>query len=134
MRMRRILALTLMVSLGALGAASGAAALGSGSPWAEIRSTPDIIPEAPMIFFGADAVSVLDVCVHGDTLRAAAGEEGTAEVPVGAASRSYDIRVDRFVMADGEHTHNRYLFTKRFDIPRCGEQGPVGGVGSSTGS
>ncbi len=134
MGMSKILAVALLVSLGAVTAASGAPALGAASPWAEIRSTPDIIPEAPMIFFGADAVSVLDVCVRGDALRADTGGEGMVEIPAGATSQSYNIRVDRLVIADAEHTYNQYLFTKHFDIPRCGEQGTAARAESPAGS
>ncbi len=118
--MRKIMALTLVALLWLLHAASGALALGPESSWAEIRSTPDVKPQAPMLFFGAHAVSVLDLCMRGDRLRAATSDGLTSEVPLGSTARSYDIRVDRLVIVDGEHSYHRYLFTKHFDIPACG--------------
>lgn len=118
--MRKIILLTLIASLGVLNVASSAVALSPGSPWAEIRSTPDVIPEAPMIFFGAHGVSVLDVCMRGDRLLAVTSDGVASEIPLGSTSRSQDIRVNRVVVVDGEHSYRQYLFTKHFDIPACG--------------
>ena len=118
--MRKITLVALWVLFGVLCAAGGALALGPESSWAEIRSTPDVRPEAPMLFFGAHAIPVLDLCVRGDRLRVATNDGPSVDVPPGSAARSYDIRVDRLVVMDGERDYRRYLFTKRFDIPACG--------------
>ncbi len=117
--MHRVILLALIAWLGVLNTASGAVALGPESPWSEIRSTPDVFPEAPMIFFGVHGVSVLDVCVRGDKLRAATSDGIASEIPLGSTRRSYDIKVGRMVVT-GEHSFLRYLFTKHFDIPTCG--------------
>ncbi len=128
---RKALVFTLTALLTVATAAGAAISLGPGSTWDEIRSTPDLIPEAPMIFFGVHGVSVLDVCMHGDALRAVTSSGTTAETAVGPHRRHYDIRVNRHVIVVGEHSYDRYLFTKPFDIPACGE--PVAaGVGSET--
>lgn len=116
--MRKITVLTLCTVLGVLHGTSGALALGPESSWTEIRSTPDVRPQAPMLFFGVHAISLLDLCVRGDRLRAATSD-GPAETPLRSTARSYEIRVDRLVLVDGGHSYNRYLFTKRFDIPAC---------------
>ena len=117
--MRKVILLTVIAWLGVMNAASGVLALGPESSWSEIRRTPDVIPGAPMIFFGADAVSVTDLCVGGDMLRADTGAGVAAEVHLGSTPRSYAIKVDRVIGA-GEHSHTLYLFTKHFEIPVCG--------------
>src|SRR5574341_630155 len=117
--MRTVLLLALVAWLGVLAPTSEVFALDPGSPWPEIRSAPDVIPQAPMIFFGTHGIPVLDVCVSGDTLQAPSGVDGSARVAVGSTRRNYDIRVDR-VTGGGEHSRFQYLFTKHFEIPACG--------------
>ena len=117
--MRKVILLTVIALLGVMTAVNGVLALGPESSWSEIRSTPDVIPEAPMIFFGADAVSVTDLCVRDDMLRAVTGAGVAAEVPLGSTRRSYAINVGR-VIGGGEHPSTQYLFTKHFEIPACG--------------
>lgn len=117
--MRKALLLALVAWLGVIGPTSEVFALDPGSPWSEIRSAPDVIPLAPMIFFGTRGISVLDVCASGDTLQTPSGENGSARVAVGSTRRNYDIRVDR-VTGGGEHPRFQYLFTKHFEIPACG--------------
>lgn len=124
--MKRMVALTMMIALGLGVTAANALALDLESSWGEIRSTPDIHPEAPMIFIGVHGVSVLDACLDGDKVREATDDGSTSEISLGSRSRHYDIRVDRQVIADAEHTYYRYLFTKPFDIPACGVAGAGG--------
>lgn len=94
------------------------AAVGPESSWDEIRSTPGLVVNAPMIPFGARAVAVTDVCRSGDTLRATAADGTKLETP-GAGHRSnYTIAVGRIV-GDGESSKFRALFVKPFDIPPC---------------
>jgi hypothetical protein len=93
-------------------------AVGPQSSWDEIRSTPGLVVNAPMIPFGARAVAVTDVCRSGDKLRATAAD-GTALETAGAAHRSnYMIEVGRIV-GDGETSKFRALFVRPFDIPPC---------------
>jgi len=93
-------------------------AVGPQSSWGEIRGTPGLVVNAPMIPFDARAVAVTDVCRSGDKLRATAAD-GTALETAGAAHRSnYMIEVGRIV-GDGETSKFRALFVKPFDIPPC---------------
>ncbi len=92
--------------------------VGPQSTWDEIRSTPGLVVNAPMIPFGARAVAVTDVCRSGDKLRATAADGTKLETP-GAGHRSnYTIAVGRIV-GDGESSKFRALFVKPFDIPPC---------------
>jgi hypothetical protein len=102
--------------------ASWAFVLSPSSPWAEIRSTPNILVRAPLISFGGVAVSVLDVCGSDDKLRAKTSGGQTVEVPVGSTPQSYDIEVDRLV-GGLRHIREISLFTKHFTIPPCSEPG-----------
>lgn len=91
---------------------------GPQSSWDEIRGTPGLVVNAPMIPFGARAVAVTNVCRSGDTLRATAADGTTLETP-GAAHRStYTIAVGRIV-GDGETSKFRALFVKPFEVPPC---------------
>ena len=89
------------------------------SSWSEIRSELDVIPEAPMISFGANAVSVTDVCVDHDKLQTIT-PEGRIEISRGTIPRDYDIPVDR-VVGGGEVFTREFLFTKHFEMPVCGQ-------------
>ena len=93
-------------------------AVGPESSWDEIRATPGLVVNAPMIPFGARAVAVTDVCRSGDRLRATAADGTKLETP-GAGHRSnYMIEVGRIV-GDGETSKFRALFVKPFDVPPC---------------
>ena len=116
--MRRVLLISLIVSLGFLSRAGWAFAISPTSSWSEIQSTRNILVEAPMIWFGAHAVPVLEVCRSGDTLRAVTSEGVTAEVPEQGYRSSYDIRVDRIV-GGIYRTREVLLFTKHYEIPPC---------------
>ena len=118
--MKQALGLTLVASLWALNGAGSAFALGPDSSWSEIRSTPGILIRAPMILFGAHAISVLDICRNGDSLRAQSSEGTKVEVPVRSASQSYNIEVHAIV-GGIRRTREILLFIKRFDIPTCGD-------------
>jgi len=92
--------------------------VGPQSSWDEIRGTPGLVVNAPMIPFGARAVAVTDVCRSGDRLRATAAD-GTKLETAGAAHRSsYTIEVGRIV-GDGETSKFRALFAKPFEVPLC---------------
>ena len=93
-------------------------AVGPQSSWEEIRSTPGLIPLAPQILFGTRGVSVTDVCVAGDTLRAPGAEGRPAEVPAAGRPLRYAIRVG-VPAGDAETSTIRVLFVKPFDIPAC---------------
>lgn len=112
--------LTLVISLGVLHGGGWAFALGPDASWSEIRSMPNIFIRAPMIWFGAHAISVLEVCRSGDTLRAQTSEGLTVEAPLQSAPQSYSIEVDRIV-GGIRRTREIPLFLKRFDIPACRE-------------
>ena len=118
--MRKVLLLGLLAALVALNAARWAHALGPESSWTEIRSAPSILIQAPMIFFGAHAISVLGVCRSGDRLRARTSEGMTVEAPLKSTPQSYNIEVD-FIEVGIRRTREVFLFTKRFEIPTCGE-------------
>ncbi|HSB70551.1 MAG TPA: hypothetical protein VLT62_14595 [Candidatus Methylomirabilis sp.] len=118
--MKPRIVLTLVASLGLLSAAGGAFALGPDSSWSEIRSTPNVRIRAPMIFFGAHAISVTDICRRGDKLRAQTSEGTTVEVPQPSGSRGYDIEVYR-IEGGIRRTREILLFIKWFDIPACRE-------------
>ena len=119
--MKQSLALAVVASLGLLTGAGSAFMLGPDSSWSEIRSTPYILIRAPMLWFGAHAISVLGICRQDDTLRARTGEGVTVETPLKSASQSYSVEVYRLV-GGIRRTREIFLFTKRFDIPPCSEQ------------
>ena len=97
---------------------SSSPTIGPQSSWEEIRGTPGLIVSAPMIPFGARAVSVTDVCRSGDRLRATSAD-GTKLETAGAGHRSsYTIEVGRIV-GDGETSKFRALFVKPFEVPPC---------------
>ena len=87
--------------------------------WEEIRATPGLIPQPPAIAFGTRSVSVMNVCLGGETLRATAGDGTALEKPAAGIARDYQIGVGR-VVGDGEASHIRILFYKPFAIPACG--------------
>ena len=126
--MKWVMLLTLVASLGVLSGAGWAFRLGPDSSWSEIRGTPNILIRAPMIWFGAHAISVVDICRNGDKLRAQTSEGMTIEVPLNSAPQSYNIEVDRIV-GGISRIREIPLFTKRFDIPTCGEPAERGNVG-----
>lgn len=92
--------------------------VGPQSSWEEIRGTPGLIVNAPMIPFGARAVSVTDVCRSGDRLRATAADGAVLETPAAGHRPSYRIEVGRMV-GDAETSKFRALFVKSFDVPPC---------------
>ena len=118
---RRALLGVLLVALcgGCMGTAPpNTPAVGPQSTWDEIRGTPGLVVNAPMIPFCARAVAVTNVCRSGDKLRATAADGTKLETP-GAAHRSnYMIEVGRIV-GDGETSKFRALFVKPFDVPPC---------------
>ncbi len=93
-------------------------AVGPQSSWEEIRATPGLVPRPPSIAFGSRSVSVLNVCLGGDTLRATAGDGTPLEKPAAGIPRDYQIGVGRQV-GDAETSSIRILFYKPFTIPAC---------------
>jgi len=92
--------------------------VGPQSSWEEIRATPGLIVLAPQILFGTRGVSVTDVCVSGDTLRAPTTGGGAAEVAVAGRPLRHMIRVG-VPAGDAETSTIRVLFVKPFEIPAC---------------
>ena len=92
--------------------------VGPQSSWEEIRGTPGLIVNAPMIPFGARAVSVTQVCRSGERLRATAADGTALETPAAGHRLTYTIEVGR-VVGDGEHSGFRALFVKSFEVPPC---------------
>jgi hypothetical protein len=93
-------------------------AVGPQSSWEEIRGTPGLVVNAPMIPFGARAVAVTDVCRSGDRLRATAADGTALETPAAGHRPSYAIQVGRIV-GDAETSTFRALFVKPFEVPAC---------------
>jgi hypothetical protein len=93
-------------------------AVGPQSTWEEIRSTPGLVVNAPMIPFGVRAVSVTDVCRSGDRLHAKAVDAGALETAAEGGRLSYTVQVGR-IMGDGENGGFRALFAKSFEVPPC---------------
>jgi hypothetical protein len=92
--------------------------VGPQSSWDEIRGTPGLMVNAPMIPFGARAVAVTDVCRSGDRLRAKAADGTMLETPAAGHRPSYTVQVGRIV-GDGETSTFRALFVKSFEVPPC---------------
>ena len=112
------LALFTAVSAGCATIETPSLAVGPQSSWKEIRTTPGLIVLGPQIFFGTRGVSVTDLCLSGDKLRAPRADGGVAEVPAAGRQLSYMIRVG-IPAGDGETSTIRVLFVKPFDIPAC---------------
>lgn len=93
-------------------------AVGPQSSWEEIRGTPDLILNPPVIRFGARSVSVMDVCRSGDQLRATTGDGTALETPAAGHGSTYTIQVGRIV-GDAETSKFRALFAKSFEVPPC---------------
>ena len=93
-------------------------AVGPQSSWEEIRGTPDLMLNPPVIRFGARAVSVMDVCRSGDQLRATTGDGTALETPAAGHGSTYTIQVGRIV-GDAETSKFRALFVKSFEVPPC---------------
>lgn len=93
-------------------------AVGPQSSWEEIRATPGLIVNAPMIPFGARAVSVTNVCRRGERVRATAADGAALETSAAGLRPSYTIPVGH-VVGTGEHTGFRTLFVKSFEVPPC---------------
>ena len=118
--MRQGMLSALLASLVVLNGAGWGYALGTDSSWSEIRSAPSILIQAPMIWFGAHAISVLEVCRSGDRLRARTSDGTSAEAPLRSISQRYNIEVYRIV-GGLRRTREVFLFTKRFELPTCDE-------------
>ena len=115
------LGLVVLVAIGAGCATTGipaGPAVGPQSSWGEIRSTPGLVVNAPMIPFGARAVAVTDVCRSDDRLRATAADGTKLETPGAGHRSSYAIQVGR-IEGDGETSKFRALFVKPFEVPPC---------------
>ena len=112
------LALLTAVLAGCAAAETPAPAVGPQSSWEEIRATPGLIPRPPAIAFGSRSVSVLNVCLSGDTLRATAGDGTALEKPAAGIPRDYQIGIG-VAVGDGETSSIRILFYKPFAIPTC---------------
>jgi hypothetical protein len=97
---------------------STAPAVGPQSSWEEIRATPGLIPRPSAIAFGSRSVSVLNVCLSGDMLRATAGDGTALEKPAAGIPRDYQVGVG-VAVGDGETSSIRILFYKPFAIPAC---------------
>ena len=116
-----VIGLVGLLAMGAGCATTGTPAgptVGPQSSWDEIRATPGLVVNAPMIPFGARAVAVTDVCRSGDKLRATAADGTKLETPAAAHRSSYTIEVGRIV-GDGETSKFRALFVKPFNVPPC---------------
>ena len=92
--------------------------IGPHSSWDEIRATPGLVVNAPMIPFGARAVAVTNVCRSGEMLRATTADGTKLETPGAGHRSSYTIEVGRIV-GDGETSKFRALFAKPFEVPPC---------------
>jgi hypothetical protein len=92
--------------------------VGPQSSWEEIRGFPGLIPRSPMIAFGSRSVSVLDVCLDGETLRAIAGDGMALARPAAGIARDYQVGVGRLV-GDAETSYVRILFYKPYAIQPC---------------
>jgi hypothetical protein len=92
--------------------------VGPQSSWEEIRGTPGLVVNAPMIPFGARAVVVTDVCRSGDRIRAKAADGTALETAAANHRSSYTIEVGHIV-GDGETSKFRALFVKPFEVPPC---------------
>jgi hypothetical protein len=71
-----------------------------------------------MIAFDSRSVSVLDVCLDGETLRAIAGDGMALARPAAGIARDYQVGVGRLV-GDAETSYVRILFYKPFAIQPC---------------
>ena len=118
--MKQRMLLALVVSLGLLHGGGWAFAQGPDASWSEIRSMPNLVIRAPIIWFGVHAISVLEVCRSGGTLRAQTSDGLAVEAPLPSASHSYSIEVNRIV-GGIRHTREILLFVKQFEIRICGE-------------
>ena len=119
--MSKVIGVIVLIAIGAGCATTGipaGPAVGPQSSWDEIRATPGLVVNAPMIPFGARAVAVTDVCRSGDKLRATAADGTKLETPGSGHRSSYTIEVGRIV-GDGETSKFRALFVKPFDVPPC---------------
>jgi hypothetical protein len=112
------LALLTAVSAGCATIDTPVPAVGPQSSWEEIRGIPDVILKPPTIAFGSRSVSVMNVCLSGDMLRATAGDGTALEKPATGIPRDYQVGVGRLV-GDAETSSVRILFYKPFAIPAC---------------
>ena len=113
--------LIVLIAIGGGCATTGTMAgptVGPQSSWDEIRATPGLVVNAPMIPFGARAVAVTDVCRSDDRLRATAADGTKLETPGAGHRSSYAIQVGR-IEGDGETSKFRALFVKPFEVPPC---------------
>ncbi len=97
---------------------SATTTVGPGSSWEEIRGTPGLILQPQQIPFGIHWVSVTDLCLRGDTLRATTADGTVLEKPAAGIPRDYQVGVGR-VVGNGEESSIRILFRKPFTIPTC---------------
>jgi hypothetical protein len=119
--MGKAIGVIVLIAIGAGCATTGIStgpAVGPQSSWDEIRSTPGLVVNVPMIPFGARAVAVTDVCRNGDKLRATAADGAKLETLGSGHRSSYTIEVGRIV-GDGETSKFRALFVKPCDVPPC---------------
>jgi hypothetical protein len=93
-------------------------AVGPHSSWEEIRAIPGLIPRPPVIAFGTRLVSVMNVCLSGDMIRATAGDGASLEKPAAGIPRDYQVGVG-VPVGDAETSNVRILFYKPFAIPAC---------------
>ncbi len=77
-----------------------------------------VIPVPPMIPFGVRSVSVLNVCLSGDTIRAATADGTVLEKPAAGIPRDYQIG-EGCVVGNGEMGGLRIFTYKPFTIPVC---------------
>jgi hypothetical protein len=92
--------------------------IGPQSSWDEIRGTPDLMLNPPVIRFGARAVSVMDVCRRGDQMHATTGDGTALETPAAGHGSTYTIQVGR-ILGDGETSKFRVLFVNPIEVPPC---------------
>ncbi len=77
-----------------------------------------LIPVPPRIAFGAQFISVTNVCVSGDTLRATGIDGMALEKPAAGIPRDYQIG-EGCVVGGGEFSNLRIFSYKPFTIPGC---------------
>ena len=81
-------------------------------------SGQELIPVPPMIAFGVQSVSVLNVCLSGDTIRATTADGTVLQKPAAGIPRDYQIG-EGCVVGNGEMGGLRIFSYKPFTIPAC---------------
>ena len=77
-----------------------------------------LTPQPPMIPFGVQSVSVLNVCISGDTLRATTSDGTVLQKPAAGIPRDYQIG-EGCVVGNGEMGGFRIFSYSPYTIPIC---------------